>query len=285
MLLWEVVMLTSLKSIFAGTTVEFGSEEKTYAIPYALSLAIYADAYLTVESASVKISLTTPWARNYAQRFTNENNNRLKKAAEEIAEKIKELADKDQIDCEIRSEHLNYEEVLHAFISQSRNHDLSIIDTEQETMHFDRGIIESILIESGRPLIIVPEHWEQFKGDNIVVAWDGSGKAARAIGDSLAFLKNAKSITVVVVHETKKGDLVNSVKHLLSYLRRHSINAHARFENSEVNEISEVIREASKDADMLVMGAYAHSRIREYIFGGVTQSLLCEHKIPIFMSY
>jgi nucleotide-binding universal stress UspA family protein len=278
-------MLSDIKSIFAGTTTDFGSEEKTSAIPYALSLAILMDAHLTVESTSVKINLATPWARNYAQRFTNENNNRLRKAAKAIAEETKKRAQSEQIDCEIRSDHLNYGAVLDAFALQARTHDLSIIDTERETMHFDRGIIEFLLIESGRPIIIVPENCDRFKGDSIIIAWDGSGKAARAVGDAIPLLRKAKKVTIFAVKEEKKGELIRSADQLLSHLERHAVNVSVNIENAEGRNIAAVIQEAAKDVEMLVMGAYVHSRLREYIFGGVTQSLLRDHQIPIFMSY
>jgi nucleotide-binding universal stress UspA family protein len=278
-------MLTEIKSIFTVSTADFGPEEQTFAIPYALSLASLVDAHVTVELPSVKLNLSTLWARSYTQRFVNQNNNRLKKLAEAAAEETRKRAAAANVVCHIRSDHLDFWDVLQSFALQAPTHDLSIIDTEPDTMHFDRGIIESLLIESGRPIIIVPKHWDRFKCDNLIIAWDGSGKAARAVSDAAPFLETAKVVTILAVKEPKKVNLVQSANQLLLNLKRHSIDARIRIENDESRNTATVIQEATEGADMLIMGAYAHSRLREYIFGGVTQSLLHDHKIPLFVSY
>ncbi len=144
---------------------------------------------------------------------------------------------------------------------------------------------EASLMHSGRPLLLAPPAPQAGLGDRIMIAWNGSAESARAVGAAMPFLENAGSVTVVTGNE---GELPESSgDELIKYLAWHGISANSRIVEVNDRPIGEVLLETATDikADMLVMGAYSHSRLREYIFGGATRYILDEGNLPVFMAH
>lgn len=155
-------------------------------------------------------------------------------------------------------------------------------------MNIGSGLISSVLFESGRPILIVPPGREAFAAHRMLVAWDGSAQAARAVGNGLPFLKGAEMVEIVCVLGEK--DLSRSVPgaELAPYLVRHGVNVQVN--NRPVLASGDVAATLTDQvgisrADMIVMGGFAHSRWREWVFGGVTQSLLRSSPVPLLMSH
>lgn len=128
-----------------------------------------------------------------------------------------------------------------------------------------------------------PPGWNAFRLRHAVVAWDGSAPAARAVNDVLPFLRSAEAVTVVYVEEA--GRLASSVPgaEFAPHLARHGgRHGHAR---PLAAETVETLRGAAVDtrADMIVMGACRHSRMREWFLGGVTQHLLAQSDVPLVL--
>jgi nucleotide-binding universal stress UspA family protein len=170
----------------------------------------------------------------------------------------------------------------------ARSFDLSVIrqakpnEAEQEV-----PIIEGALFESGRPVIVVPYIQTQgAKFNCVMVGWDGSRTAARAISDAMPVLERAKLIEVftVVAGPTKNTELpgINIGRHL----SRHGLNVEVKRILADDNKVSEAIlsHAADIDADFMVMGGYGHSRLREYVLGGATRGILVSMILPTLMS-
>lgn len=152
----------------------------------------------------------------------------------------------------------------------------------------EQTIVESSLFETGRPTLVVPYIQKApLKLDNVMVCWDGSRSASRAIGDALPFLKRAGRIEIaVVVGDAVKQDQVEGAD-IAQHLARHGLNITVtRFPAGEIDVGNALLsHSADIDADFIVMGGYGHSRLREFVFGGVTRSFLNSMTAPVLMSH
>ena len=122
----------------------------------------------------------------------------------------------------------------------------------------------------------------------IVAAWDGSAEAARSINDALTFLKPASRVVLLVGVAAEDGEECSSpTDDMIAHLKRHGVKAEAlRVEVSE-GDVGRLLLSTAKDlgADLMVMGAFHHSRWREFILGGVTLTVLEQATIPLFMAH
>ena len=280
-------MVQNIKSVLIGLTKEFGPDEASSALGYGLSLAQQAGAHVTVQAASVKLALTSAWVSKFATDLVDAENRRLQELADTAARSAQANAAVAGVACSIETPHLGYPDLLNAFRSQARLHDLTILDAETETVNLDRGLIEALLMDSGRPLLIVPPGREVFRAKRIILAWDGSARAARAAADALPFLRAAEAVDVVSV--TGEKDLPDTVAGagIAAHLARHDVAATAMNVEAQEGDVAQALRDVADKsrADMIVMGGYVHSRLRELVFGGVTQSLLRQSSVPLFMAY
>jgi nucleotide-binding universal stress UspA family protein len=157
----------------------------------------------------------------------------------------------------------------------------------------EQGVSEELLIEgalfgSGRPVIVVPRTQTQSVSlDKAMICWDGSRPAARAIGDSIPLLERSKTIEIVVVigERDKSGELTGT--NMKRHLARHGINVEiTRIPAGQVDAQTAILAHAANSgADFIVMGGYGHSRLREFILGGVTRSILKSMPVPVLMSH
>jgi nucleotide-binding universal stress UspA family protein len=152
----------------------------------------------------------------------------------------------------------------------------------------DEVLDEAALFESGRPVIVVPFIQKTgLKLDRVMVCWDGSRAATRAIADSMPLLKKAKLVEVVIVaSKPGKGDEIPGVD-LGQHLARHGLKVEVKkITSTEIDVPSTILSYAAdSSADMIVMGGYGHSRLREFILGGVTRTILETMTIPVLMSH
>lgn len=171
----------------------------------------------------------------------------------------------------------------------ARLRDLTIVPVP-EGEFVDQWYAESIIFGSGRPTLIVPhirKRADPFAIDTVVVAWDFSRPAARAVADALPILQKAKRVCVVTVANEKIIDSKRSSAELAKHLARHGVNVVLDTVDAAGRGIGEVLDSyvTSRNADLLVMGAYGHSRIRDFLLGGATKSLLARPPLPLFLSH
>jgi nucleotide-binding universal stress UspA family protein len=171
----------------------------------------------------------------------------------------------------------------------ARRFDLAVVgQAEPETRMVEENIIEAALFDSGGPVIIVPYiQRAPLKLDHIMVCWDGSRAAARAIRDAIPFLRRAGRIEVVnVTNERRKQDQIECAD-LGAHLARHGLNVVIkRMPLGDVDVAAVLLSHAAdEDVDFIVMGGYGHSRLREFVLGGVTHSMLRTMTAPVLMSH
>ena len=283
----EELMLQNIRSILIGITEEGDAEERSAALPYGLSLARQANAHVTVQAASLKFTLTHAFVSAFAEQLVASENRRLNALAHAAADSSQRAAAASGIACTTQAPQLSYPTLIKSFTSLARAHDLTVLDAEPISLAVDRGLIEAVLMESGRPLIVVPEGREAFGGDRIIVAWDGSAKSARALNDAMPFLRAASQVELISV--TGEKDLTHSLPgaEIAPHLSRHGVAVSVLALPAMNGDVAETLRNHAHltRADMIVMGAYVHSRMREMILGGTTQSLLKDAPVPLFLSY
>jgi len=147
--------------------------------------------------------------------------------------------------------------------------------------------IASLLAESGRPVLATPFiHKGPASFDRVLVAWDASASAARALANAMPILKQAGAVEIATVTPPQAGEAPPHGASVLRHLSRHGIAATFRTIPSEIDAGNMLLSHvADSGADLLVAGGYGHSRFSETILGGVTRTLLESMTIPVFMAH
>ena len=210
-------------------------------------------------------------------------------AASAAIARFEEAARRAGVSAESRMLAASIAEASDQFGRIARRFDLAVVgQAEPEKACPEELLAESALFEGGRPVLLVPYIQEaEFKLGKVLVCWDGSRAAARATGDALPFLARAEDIEVLIVAgERGKTDEIPGAD-VGQHLARHGLKVDVKrivaTESNVANTILSYV--ADSGADLIVMGGYGHSRLREFILGGVTRSILEAMTVPTLMSH
>lgn len=147
-------------------------------------------------------------------------------------------------------------------------------------------LAEQLVMTAGRPVLVVP-YAGQFKtvGERVLLGWDGTREATRAVHDALPILVRAQEAVVFCVNPPDRGRTAGA--DMTAHLARHGVKAEARHTITSDLEVGDALLSAAADfgSDLLVMGAYGHSRVRELVLGGATRHILQHMTIPVLMSH
>lgn len=154
----------------------------------------------------------------------------------------------------------------------------------------DGGIAESLVLNAGRPVLVVPRSVELRQiGERIMVAWNARREATRALTDAIPMLQRAKQVDIVTVNAETKSEGHGEIPgaDIALYLARHGVNANVLATTAVGTDVGAWLlsRAADLGADMIVMGAYGHSRLRELVLGGATRTVLESMTVPVLMSH
>lgn len=150
------------------------------------------------------------------------------------------------------------------------------------------GVPEQVLMSAGAPMIVLPQGWKRRPvGKEVVIAWSPSAQATRVVHDALPLLARARKVTVFAFDppaDAEDADLEMLREHLLAHGIKVDID---RWSNAgDLTPIEALFASpALEEADLIVAGAYSHSRFREAVFGGMTKSLLQQFSLPVFVSH
>ncbi len=150
------------------------------------------------------------------------------------------------------------------------------------------GILESLVLTSGRPIVILPPRSSVSRVRRILVGWNAGREAVRAVSDALPLLSRAEAVEVLVVdherHAASHGQEPGA--DIARHLARHGAHVEVRCLSSGGEDVGRFLlsQAAAFDADLLVMGAYGHSYLSEWVFGSVTRTVLREANLPVLMS-
>lgn len=171
----------------------------------------------------------------------------------------------------------------------ARRFDLAVVgQAEPEASSVEEIVAETTLFESGRPVIMVPYIQKApLKLDNVMVCWDGSRQSARAIADSMPLLVKAGRVEIVIItNERGKQDEIEGAD-MGQHLARHGLKVDVhRITGGNIDVADALLSHAADSgADFMVMGGYGHSRLREFVLGGVTHSIFKSMTVPVLMSH
>ena len=210
------------------------------------------------------------------------------KAANDAISRFDAAAKKAGLSVETRLLDATFGGAATSFAQISRRFDLVVVgQAQRERGPADDLLIEGALFESGRPLVVVP--YIQTRGitlERVLACWDGSRTAARAIGDAMPLLERAKAVEVVIVAEERKSEEMTGAN-MNAHLVRHGVAASVKRIAKGDIAIQDALLSYAADsgADFMVMGGYGHSRLREFILGGVTRGILASMTLPVLMSH
>ena len=183
-----------------------------------------------------------------------------------------------------------YTEPVHAMSLCAQYADLVVIgqSDSKDDSGVDMDFPERLVLTAGRPVLILPNAGDfPTIGKRIIVAWNGSQEAMRAISNATPFLSSADKVYVMVVNsETSTKDIIQS-ENMVHYLERLGIQAEVKdLHGIEIDVGNELLSSASDlSADLIVMGCYGHSRLREWVLGGATRTILESMTVPVLMSH
>jgi nucleotide-binding universal stress UspA family protein len=177
-----------------------------------------------------------------------------------------------------------------SLLSEARCADLIVVEKNKASWDIHRVADNgSAILGAGRPFLVVPTAVKSLTADHVVVGWKDTGESRRAIQDALPFLHEAKRITIVEICEKDQMETARyHVDDVVDYLARHRVKADARVETQLLGSTGadQIISLAlDEGADLLVTGAYGHSRLNEWVFGGMTRDLLTSSPICCLMSH
>lgn len=241
-----------------------------------LPVGVYADIY----------SLGDIIAAEYQRGSSN---------AHAVISEFRAVAGRQGVSHEQRVEQWVPAEIAERIIELAHVNDLSLVAVKKDSGG-QRDIIESLLFGSGRPVLLFPEgSAEDLAPDfeKITVAWDNKGPAARAVADAMPLLRQAKAVRLVVIENEKRKTgsqptaLLKSAYELARHLARHGVDALVADIDANGDASGDVLVDdiLKNKADLLVMGAYGHARLKEVVLGGTTDTILRDPPGYVLMSH
>ena len=171
----------------------------------------------------------------------------------------------------------------------ARLRDLSLVPVKTDGGRSEK-IVERLIFESGRPILMCAEEFAAellVAFDDVVIAWDHTAPAARAVADALPILQSAASVRIITATDDKTAAELVSGAALASHLAEHGIKAKfetVKIDGSSVGKVFEAYVNANA-IDLLIMGAYRHSRLNETVWGGATKTVIARPPCWVMMSH
>ena len=269
-------------------TIWDGQEESRGAFDLAVELARKWSAHLDIACLGVDRAPTG----FYAADMTYDSLDQFGQAKDEaatLADDARCMIDADDIAWSVRSAAMRFNEIPTVVGKAAWFQDLTILSQPfgRQDEELPEAIIDAALFNSPTPVLVAPKGAAKSIGKRILLAWNGSMEAARALRAALPLMKEAESVEAVMVDPAAHKSGASNLKTALgSMLSRHRINAEIALLPQTEATIAETLRLRAEqtDADMIVMGAYGHSRVRERFLGGATRDMLKVADRPIFFA-
>jgi nucleotide-binding universal stress UspA family protein len=255
----------------------------------AIELATRHDAGLT----SIYVIPTYPMPTYYEAQISLEILAEVDKSSQKSAKQAQHKYERMAGDAGLATKTIIEEGDLISVLSEhARYADLILLgqDDGDDPLNLGEALADNIVLEGGTPCLVIPcKPTKTQTGKRILVAWNASREAARAIKDALPVLKQAEYIELLSVDSAhlEVGENTVQGKDIQAYLTRHGIAAGHYIEpDKDISPGDAILARVSEtDTDMIVMGAYGHSRLRETILGGATRKILKQMTVPVFISH
>ena len=280
----------NIKDVLLGLTT-YPNASDIDAIRWTASFAELVNCRIAAFVADVKIEVPGSLLGNSLLNISalvGAEMNKSKENAKSLLTTVTEEAEKRGVMHEPIHERCLVGAVADLMVDYARLRDLTIIPVPADDS-VNSGYAETVVFQSGRPVLIVPEELRRSEArlDAIAVAWDFSRTAVRAVADAIPFLERAKTVRIVCVVNEKSFRSSRASSELATHLSRHGINVIVDKVDSTGRAIGDVLTHfvCANKIDLLVMGAYGHSRFREFILGGATKSIMSRPPVPTLLSH
>ena len=275
-----------IKDLVVNLTLEAARDP---AAEFAISIAAAFEAHVAAIAFAFDPVVTPAVLDGLSSTWVDVQREESRGAAKAAIDRFEAAARREGLSAEHRLFQTSLGDAIGLFGRIARRFDLSVVkQQEPDRPNGDELVIEASLFQSGRPAVVVPYIQKApLKLDRVLVAWDGSHGAARAIGDAMPFLRRAKAIDIVMVADGRtKKDEVPGVE-IGQHLARHGLNVDVRQLVAEHMDVTNTILSYAADngADFMVMGGYGHSRLREFVLGGTTRGILQTMTVPTLMAH
>ncbi|HDS1221551.1 hypothetical protein B9Y76_10735 [Stenotrophomonas maltophilia] len=258
------------------------------ALEYAVVLARHSNARVVAFiGASIAVPIATGWMY-YPSEYAALHEP-AKKTVRALSMRVDERLARETAAWEVRSNENVWESATYQTLPHARTADLAIVGLHRQDHGTEVAFANSLLMEAGIPIIFVPGDGARIPPRRVLVAWKNTREAIRAVHDALPILKLAEHVDVLYV-SSKAGAGRNdndAAGPLLAHLQQHSVNANLVHREHMDGGTAPVILGYAQEsgADMIVAGGYGRSRASEYIFGGVTRTLLRSSTLPVLLSH
>ena len=276
-----------ITSIWLSLLVEEVTPSST-ALDYAFNLAAASEAHLQAIVGTPLFPAAGSLLLPEIGGLVDEANASRRNRAEQLAEILRSRATDERISADIEIIAEPYYLLRDHLVEAGRLADLVVIPRSAPISGLERDLVEEMLFSSGRPILLLPSACAPLATlDNACLAWDGSGRAARASGDARALLPRDTRIDVACVSSDRNASKRLGGSDISRTLARHFYNVGVSSIAADDRTVSEALLAYAKDtgASLLIMGGYGHSRLRETILGGVTLDMMSEAPLPVLMSY
>lgn len=276
----------AIKSVLLGLVCEeHAPSEQVFT--YALDFVAHFKAHLTIGFCVPKIEISVSLPVTAVRGLVAGANSEREGLAKSIADKHLAAARLAGVTASARLMHAAYPTARDQIVRVARVNDLTIVQRSAGALSLEKDLAEECLFNSGRPILAVPPDWTRsFALKRLVVAWDGSAHAARAVGDAMLLLAAAEQVVVVSVSSDRAEKTRIPGAEIAEHLSRHCRTVTLKDIAAKDGDVAGAIAEQCEadGADLLIMGGYGHNRFREMLLGGVTQSMLSHGPVPVFMS-
>jgi nucleotide-binding universal stress UspA family protein len=276
-----------MKDIIVSLPV--GPTSSDAAVGYAISVATCFDAHLAGIALTYEPYVPESVFNGVAADIVASYRAQIEKAGKAAVAKFDAAARRAGVSAESHLLETELAGIDELFAKTARRFDLSVVGQIEPGKEFAEEILpQTALFGSGRPVLVVPYIQKAgMKTDRVLVCWDGSRAAARAIGDAMPFLTRCKSIDIVTITRNEEpGDELPGVD-IAQHLARHKLTVDFKRIVAKDQDVASIILSTAADigSDIIVMGGYGHSRLREFVLGGATRGILEAMTVPVLMSH
>lgn len=254
---------------------------------YAIELAAAEQAHLCIGVGAIRISAPAAIVVREARALIAQANAGRRDQAQTFADEARTQAQAAGVAASVELAVEDYHAVAERLVRMARAADVAVMQADAESVSLHEGLLKEVLFDSGRPVIVVPPDWSGAAAPGkVVVAWDGTAKAARAIGDALPLLQAAAEVEVVAVSGdldvSKRMDAADMAAHLSRHCKRVTMT-NLPAQNGDVAATLGSHAHLTR-ANLIVMGAYARTKFRQLILGGVTSTMISRPPVPVLLS-
>jgi nucleotide-binding universal stress UspA family protein len=269
--------------------VNLGLGEKDRAGNFAVSVAEAFSAHVLAVAFAYEPEIPGTVMGGIPPEFLDAQRTQAENQARAEIERFQKVASRAGISSETSMFNANVGRAASDLGRMARRFDLAVLgQTQRDDPTPVETVNETVLFDSGRPVLFVPFIQTQgLKLDRVMLCWDGSRAATRAIADSMPLLHKAGTVEIVIVGDKpSRSDEIPGAD-LGAHLARHGLKVEVKRLTAVDIDVASMLLSyaADSDADMMVMGGYGHSRLREFVLGGVTRALLESMTVPVLMSH